>query len=60
MEAIATLRGKVQRLRRAVAPIANLQLDVESPREAYLQTLLSRGDRRLAVFIEAVHAAAGD
>ncbi len=60
MEAIPTLRGKVQRLRRAAAQVANLQLDVESPREAYLQTLLSRGDRRLAAFIEAVHAADGD
>src|SRR5262249_6054696 len=38
----------------------NLQLDVESPREAYLQTVLSRGDRRVARFVEAVHAAGGD
>jgi radical SAM superfamily enzyme YgiQ (UPF0313 family) len=60
MEAIPTLRGKVLRLRRATARVANLQLDVESPREAYLQTLLSRGDRRLAAFIEAVQAADGD
>ncbi len=61
MEPIATLRGKAQapasgRARR----MPNLQLDIESPREAYLQTILSRGDRRVARFLEAVHAADGD
>jgi radical SAM superfamily enzyme YgiQ (UPF0313 family) len=60
MESIGTLRGKAQRLRQATRRVANLTLDVESAREAYLQTILSRGDRRVARFIEAVHAAAGD
>ncbi len=60
MEPIAVLRGKAQRLRQAARRIPNLTLDVESPREAYLQTILSRGDRRVAPFLEAVHAADGD
>ncbi|MEO8603301.1 MAG: radical SAM protein [bacterium] len=60
MESIATLRGKAQLLRKATRRIANLTLDIESPREAYLQTILSRGDRRVARFIDAVHAADGD
>ena len=60
MDPIAVLRGKVQRLKRALGCVPNLQLDVESPREAYLQTILSRGDRRIARFIEAVHDAGGD
>lgn len=60
MDAIGTLRGKAQRLRQAARRIANLTLDVESPREAYLQTILSRGDRRVAAFLAAVHAADGD
>ena len=60
MESIAALRGKAQTLRRATRRIPNLTLDIESPREAYLQTILSRGDRRVARFIEAVHAADGD
>ena len=60
MESIASLRGKGQRLRQAARRIPNLTLDVESPREAYLQTILSRGDRRVARFLEAVHAADGD
>ena len=60
MESIASLRGKAQTLRKATRRIPNLTLDIESPREAYLQTILSRGDRRVARFIEAVHAADGD
>jgi radical SAM superfamily enzyme YgiQ (UPF0313 family) len=60
MESIASLRGKGQRLRQAARRIPNLTLDVESPREAYLQTILSRGDRRVARFLEAAHAADGD
>ncbi|HSP97913.1 MAG TPA: radical SAM protein, partial [Candidatus Dormibacteraeota bacterium] len=60
MESIATLRGKAQRLRQAARRIANLTLDIESPRAAYLQTILSRGDRRVARFLEAAHAAEGD
>ncbi len=60
MDPIPVLRAKVQRLKRALGRVPNLQLDVESPREAYLQTILSRGDRRIARFIDAVHGAAGD
>lgn len=60
MEPIGVLRGKAQRLRQATRRVANLTLDIESPREAYLQTILSRGDRRVARFLEAVHAADGD
>jgi radical SAM superfamily enzyme YgiQ (UPF0313 family) len=60
MEAIASLRGKGQRLRQAARRIPNLTLDIESPRAAYLQTILSRGDRRVARFLEAAHAADGD
>lgn len=60
MDPIAELRRKVRRLKRALGRVPNLQLDVESPREAYLQTILSRGDRRIARFIEAVHDAGGD
>jgi radical SAM superfamily enzyme YgiQ (UPF0313 family) len=59
MERIAVLRDKTKRLRQACGRIPNVQLDVESPREAYLQTLLSRGDRRTSRFLAAVHAAAG-
>jgi hypothetical protein len=60
MERIRALREKIRSLRKACGRIPNLELDVESPREAYLQTLLSRGDRRAGRFIEAAHSAGGD
>ena len=34
--------------------------DVESPREAYYATLLSRGDRRVSRLFLGIHAAGGD
>ena len=60
MEPISSLRAKTRILRRACGRIPNLTFDVESPREAYLATLLSRGDRRLSRALAAVHAAGGD
>jgi len=60
METIPSLRRKTTRLRQACGRIPNVELDVESPRETYLQTLVSRGDRRVARLFAAVHAAGGD
>ena len=60
MERIPDLKTKLARLRRALSAIPNVQLDAESPREAYFQTLLSRGDRRIAGVLRAIHEAGGD
>jgi hypothetical protein len=60
MEDPRSLKRKIEWLRRAIAPLAGVTLDVESPREAYWATLLSRGDRRVGGLLEAVHAAGGD
>ncbi len=60
MDSIARLRAKMRVLRHACARIPNVQLDIESPREAYLATLLSRGDRRVGRALTAIHAAGGD
>ena len=48
MEALPSLRKKLAHVRRALGAIPAVQVETESPREAYLQTLLSRGDRRVA------------
>ena len=60
MERIPTLKQKLALLRRSLSPIPNVHLDSESPRAAYFQTLLSRGDRRIAPVLRAIHAADGD
>ena len=60
MAPISSLKGKFALLRRALGGVPNVQLDTESPREGYLQTVLSRGDRRIAHVLRAIHAADGD
>ena len=60
METLPCLKFKIQQLRKTLGKVANVKLDIESPREAYFQTLLSRGDRRLGVVLEAIHASDGD
>jgi radical SAM superfamily enzyme YgiQ (UPF0313 family) len=60
METISTLKAKTRRLRRACIQVPNLQFDVESPREAYLSTLLSRGDRRVVRALQTIHQAGGN
>jgi radical SAM superfamily enzyme YgiQ (UPF0313 family) len=55
MAAIDDLKRKLARVRRALSPIPALQVETESPREAYLQTLLSRGDRRVAPILLRLH-----
>jgi hypothetical protein len=55
MEALPSLKKKLARVRRDLSAIPALQVETESPREGYLQTLLSRGDRRVADVIERLH-----
>jgi radical SAM superfamily enzyme YgiQ (UPF0313 family) len=55
MEALPSLKRKLAGLRRALGGIPAVQVETESPREAYLQTLLSRGDRRTADLLERLH-----
>ncbi len=54
MEDAASLKRKIALLRTALGRIggAGIELDAESPREAYFQTLVSRGDRRVGAILE--------
>jgi radical SAM superfamily enzyme YgiQ (UPF0313 family) len=52
------LEAKRKVLARTLRP-AGVEVDFLSPREAYLQTLLSRGDRRCADLLELAHREAG-
>jgi radical SAM superfamily enzyme YgiQ (UPF0313 family) len=60
MERISSLKQKLAHLRHELSALPNVHLDTESPREAYFQTLLSRGDRRVGRVIRAIHEADGD
>jgi radical SAM superfamily enzyme YgiQ (UPF0313 family) len=57
METLPCLKAKIVRLRSLLGRLPNVKLDIESPREAYFQTLLSRGDRRIGRVLEQIHAA---
>lgn len=54
----ACLEAKRSLLEKALRP-KGIDVDFFSPREAYLQTLLSRGDRRCADLLELAHREAG-
>ncbi len=56
---VAVAKAKLDRIRRRLRPVANVEVEGESPREAYLQTLLSRGDRRVARWIVEIHRRGG-
>jgi len=56
MESLPTLKQKLASLRRTLGAIPGVTVETESPREAYLQTLLSRGDRRTAAILGRLHA----
>ncbi|MGH7908128.1 MAG: radical SAM protein, partial [Candidatus Binataceae bacterium] len=47
MEDAQSLKRKIGLLRSTFAKMGGIDLDAESPREAYFQTLVSRGDRRV-------------
>jgi radical SAM superfamily enzyme YgiQ (UPF0313 family) len=60
MAPIAALKETLAHLRRRLARIPGVAVDTESPREAYLQTLLSRGDRRVGAVLERLCDAPAD
>ena len=60
MEALGSLKHKLAGLRRALGALPAVEVETESPREAYLQTLLSRGDRRAGDVLRALHARPDD
>ncbi len=52
MEPLPSLEAKLDHLRKGLRGMANLRLKVESLKGCYLQSLLSRGDRRCAPLLE--------
>jgi radical SAM superfamily enzyme YgiQ (UPF0313 family) len=54
MEDAKSTKRKVALLR-SMLPHGNVELDAESPREAYFQTLVSRGDRRVGGILQRLH-----
>ena len=60
MERVDVLKKRFMRLRKVITRIPNVQPSFGSPNEAYLQTYLSRGDRRLSSFFKSYLENRGD
>lgn len=60
MMPIAKRKNSARLLERNLGRLPGLRFDCESPREAFYQTLRSRGDRRVARFLVAVYEGKGD
>jgi radical SAM superfamily enzyme YgiQ (UPF0313 family) len=56
---VSDAQKRIGSLRKAFGRLPNVDMESESPREAYLQTLLSRGDRRVAAIVEALARGTG-
>src|SRR5271156_5680209 len=57
MEEPRSTKRQVAMLRTELGRLGAVDLDAESPREAYFQTLVSRGDRRVGAILERLDAA---
>ena len=57
MQDARSIKRKVAMLRQRLARLGQVELDAESPREAYFQTMVSRGDRRVSGILERLEAA---
>ena len=60
MEEMTGLRDKFALLKKRLSRLPRVTVDAESPREAYYQTLLSRGDRRTGRVLLEAHKNGGD
>ncbi len=54
MAPVAETQAKIARLKKHFGRLGNVDMQADSPREAYLQTLLSRGDRRVSAIVESL------
>lgn len=54
MDEIKTLKHKIQQVKNGLKKVPNVRVHADVPRWAYVQALLSRGDRRVAQLLAAV------
>ncbi|RMF86482.1 MAG: radical SAM protein [Nitrospinota bacterium] len=54
------VKGKIDRIRKALRPFAHITVKHESFKSAYLEAILARGDRSLSRFLLVTHRCQGD
>ncbi len=60
LEEVATLKKKQKWLKKALGKEGGIKASFDVPKWAYVQTLLSMGDRRVSSILRAVHQSDGD
>ena len=60
MDDVRTLKGKIKKIKTELKKVANLRINSDIPRWAYIQAMFSRGDRRVADILLMAHANKGN
>jgi radical SAM superfamily enzyme YgiQ (UPF0313 family) len=60
MAPVGILKKRIQRVKTALGRVPNVRVHADVPRWAYVQALLSRGDRRISPLLLAVHERGGN
>lgn len=60
MDSTASLKKKIAMIKKGTRKIANLRVHADSPRQAYVQGLLARGDRRVSELLTNAHGNRGN
>ena len=60
MDDVGTLKRKIKTVKNALRNVSNLKVNSDVPRWAYIQALLSRGDRRVSQILLQVHVNHGN
>jgi radical SAM superfamily enzyme YgiQ (UPF0313 family) len=60
MDEVKTLKRKTKKIKNELKKVANLRINSDIPRWAYLQAMFSRGDRKVADILLLAHANKGN
>ena len=60
MDEIGVLKTKIKKIKNELKKVANLRINSDVPRWAYIQALFSRGDRKVADILSLAHANRGN
>jgi len=60
MDEVGALKSKIKKIKNALRKVANVKINSDVPRWAYLQAMFSRGDRRIADLLLMAHANNGN
>jgi radical SAM family uncharacterized protein len=60
MDEVGVLKTKIKKIKNELKKVANLRINSDVPRWAYIQALLSRGDRKVADILSLAHANRGN